>query len=177
MPSKVCKKSSIRASVWTAVLIALLPAAAAAGLMKNDPKGFGNIAWGTSLAARSDLAVARTGPNVTEYEFRGLAPSFGGVPVQSVRLSTVDEQFARVTIRYQGEETHKRILAYLEREYGPVERLPGQMMRGLNQQYNWRGSDSEINVTYQASTERGFLFIDSRTLAPRFNDNIADTAD
>ncbi|HJT19357.1 MAG TPA: hypothetical protein VJ746_02725 [Nitrospira sp.] len=157
--------------------MALLPGAGTAGLMKNDPKGFRNISWGTPLAGRSDLAVARTGPNVTEYEFRESAPSFGGVPVQSVRLSAVDEQFARVTIRYQGEETHKRILAYLEREYGPVERLPGQMMRGLNQQYNWRGTDSEINVTYQASTERGFLFIDSRTLAPRFNDNIADTAD
>ena len=145
--------------------------------MAKDPKGFRDIAWGSSLAARSDLSVARTGPNVTEYVFKELAPSFADVPVLSVRLSSVDEQFARVTIRYQGEDAHKRIMAYLEREFGPIERIPGQMMRGLNQQYNWRGTDSEINVTYQASTERGFIFIDSRNLAPRFNDNIADSAD
>jgi hypothetical protein len=68
-------------------------------------------------------------------------------------------------------------MTYLERQFGPIERIPGQMMRGLNQQYNWRGSDSEINVTYQANTERGFMFLDSRTLAPRFNDHIADSAD
>jgi hypothetical protein len=114
---------------------------------------------------------------VTEYELKGVAPSFGGVPVQSIRLSSVDDQFARVTIRYQGEESHKLILAYLEREFGSIERIPGQMMRGLNQQYNWRGNDSEINLTYQASTERGFVFIDSRTLAPRFNDHITDSAE
>jgi hypothetical protein len=32
-------------------------------------------------------------------------------------------------------------------------------------------------VTYQANTERGFIFIDSRTLAPRFNDHITDSAE
>ena len=51
------------------------------------------------------------------------------------------------------------------------------MARGLNQQYNWRGSDTEINLTYQAGTERGYIFIDSRTLAPRFNDYITDSAE
>jgi hypothetical protein len=51
------------------------------------------------------------------------------------------------------------------------------MMRGLNQQYTWRGTDTEINLTYHANTERGYIFIDSRTLAPRFNDRITDSAE
>lgn len=93
------------------------------------------------------------------------------------RLLSVDEQFARVTIRYQGDPAHKNIMAYLEREFGKIERIPGQMLRGLNQQYSWRGTDTEINVTYQASTEKGFVFIDSRSLAPRFNDLHGDTVD
>ncbi len=112
-----------------------------------------------------------------EFQFKDAAPSFAGIPVDSVRLSAVDEQFARVTVRYQGEKTHRHILQYLEQQFGAIERLPGQMMRGLNQQYNWRGSDSEINLTYQAGTERGFIFLDSRTLAPRFNDQITDSAE
>ncbi len=145
--------------------------------MTNDPKGFQNIVWGAPLNARTDLEVTRVGLHVIEYQLKGVAPSFAGSPVESLRLSSVDEQFARVTIRYRGEATHKQILTYLEREFGPIERLPGQMMRGLNQQYNWRGPESEINVTYQAGTERGFIFIDSRNLAPLFNDHIADTAD
>src|SRR4029078_8879516 len=117
------------------------------------------------------------GPNIIEYRFKNTPPSFADIPVESLHLSTVDDQFARVTIRYRGEDTHKRILAYLESEFGRMERLPGQMLRGLNQQYNWRGSESEINLTYQAGTERGYLFLDSRTLAPRFNDLLADTAE
>lgn len=145
--------------------------------MTKDPKGFRDIAWGSSLSARPDLMVKHTGHHLREYEFTRDAPSFGGIPVDSVRLTSIDEQFARVTIRYKGDQIHKRILLYLEEEFGPLERLPGQMVRGLNQQYNWRGTDSEINMTYQASTERGFIFIDSRTLAPLFNDQIADTAD
>jgi hypothetical protein len=90
---------------------------------------------------------------------------------------SVDEQFARVTIHYQGDDRHKQILAYLEKQFGSLERVPGQMVRGLNQQYTWRGTDTEITVTYHASTEQGFVFIDSRTLAPRFNDHISDTAE
>ncbi|HEU4685226.1 MAG TPA: hypothetical protein VFS39_12055 [Nitrospira sp.] len=174
---RAISRHALVALIAAAGVLFAVPERSGAVAMKNDPKGFRNISWGSSLGNKAELAVLRTVPNVTEYEFTNIAPSFAGIPVQSLILSTVDEQFARVTIRYQGEETHKRILAYLEREYGPVDRLPGQMMRGLNQQYNWRGTDSEINLTYQASTERGFVFIDSMTLAPRFNDNIADTAD
>lgn len=159
------------------VLFFLHPARSDAGSMVNDPKGFHNIAWGAALTVRTDLEPTRKGPNIIEYQFKNTPPSFANIPVESLRLSTVDDQFARVTIRYHGEETHKRILAYLEGEFGRTEHLPGQMLRGLNQQYNWRGTESEINLTYHASTERGFVFLDSRSLAPRFNDLLADTAE
>lgn len=144
----------------------------------NDPKGFHNIAWGAPLTARPEMEVTRAGPHVDEYRLKNEVTTFAGVPVESIRYLTVDQLFARVTIRYQGESSHKQIVAYLQQQFGPLERLlPGQMMRGLNQQYNWRGSETEINLTYNASTERGFIFIDSRSLAPRFNDQLADTGD
>src|SRR5262245_19801274 len=154
-----------------------IPTLANAVSMTNDPKGFRNIVWGTALNARTDLEPTRQGPTIVEYQFKNTPPVFAAIPVDSLHLSTVDDQFARVTIRYRGEQTHKKILAYLESEFGRMERLPGQMLRALNQQYNWRGSESEINLTYQAGTERGYLFLDSRTLAPRFNDLLADTAE
>lgn len=145
--------------------------------MVNDPNGFQTMAWGIALTTRSDLEITRPGPHVNEYQLRGSPPSYGGVPVERLRFLSVDEQFARVTIQYQGDDRHKQILAYLKQQFGSLERVPGQMMRGLNQQYNWRGADTEINLTYHANTERGFIFIDSRTLAPRFNDHIADTGE
>ena len=61
--------------------------------------------------------------------------------------------------------------------YGAIDSPPGQMLRGLNQQYTWRGPDTEISLTYQANRDRGFIFIESRNLAPRFQDRIADTAE
>lgn len=164
------------------VLLGLLfcmscPFLAHAGPMVNDPNGFQNLAWGIALTATPGLEVTRAGPHVNEFQLRDSQPLFAGIPVESVRFLSVDEQFARVTIRYQGDDRHKQILTYLEQQFGPLERIPGQMMRGLNQQYNWRGTDTEINLTYHANTERGFIFIDSRTLAPRFNDHITDSAE
>lgn len=159
------------------LLCLTLPLLAHAVPMVNDPNGFQNLAWGMALTTRPDLEIARAGPHVNEYRLRDSPPLYAGIPVESLRLLSVDEQFARVTIHYQGDHLHKQILAYLEQQFGSLERIPGQMMRGLNQQYTWRGTDTEINVTYHANTERGFVFIDSRTLAPRFNDHITDSAE
>lgn len=153
------------------------PLSAQAVPMVNDPNGFQNLTWGATLTARPDLEVTTAGPHVNEFQLRNNAPAYAGIPVDSVRFLAVDDQFARVTIRYQGDDRHKQILTYLEQQFGSLERIPGQMMRGLNQQYTWRGIDTEINLTYHANTERGYLFIDSRTLAPRFNDRITDSAE
>ena len=170
---------------YTGLYVALLgfllclsrPLLAHAVPMVNDPNGFQNLAWGVALTSRPDLEITRAGPHVNEYRLKESTPSYAGIPVESLRLLSVDEQFARVTIRYQGDDRHKQILAHLEQQFGSIERVPGQMMRGLTQQYNWRGSETEINLTYQAGTERGYIFFDSRTLAPRFNDYITDSAE
>ena len=145
--------------------------------MMNDPKGFQNIAWGTPLTARQDLETLRPGTHVAEYRRKPEQLTFAGAEMTSILYVSIDDQFARVTIRYQGEQVHKQVLTFLEAQFGSLQRVPGQMTRGLNQQYNWRGSDTEINLTYQAGTERGYIFFDSRTLAPRFNDDITDSAD
>jgi len=160
---------------WLSVIVAAPPVAAVT--LENDPKGFYEIAWGTPLNNRPDVEVTKQGAHVAEYQLKNGTPSFAGTTVESIRLVSVDEQFARVTIRYHGEQTHKQIMQYLEQRFGPIERIPGQMMRGLNQQYNWRGAETEINLTYQANTERGYVFLDSRTLAPRFNDLITDSSE
>ncbi len=143
--------------------------------MTNDPGGFHDIPWGTSLSSRQDLEPIQADPHIAEY-LRKIEPSsFAGTQMTSVLYVSVDDQFARVIIRYQGDHVHRQVLGFLESRFGRLEHIPGQMARGLSQQYNWRGSDTEINLTYQASTERGYIFIDSRTLAPRFNDDITSS--
>nr|MBI3612399.1 hypothetical protein [Nitrospirota bacterium] len=158
--------------VWGALA---LPVAADAGALLNDPKGFRNIPWGTALAHQTELTLVQNMDRVMGYEAHKEPPRLGETAVESVRFFTIDGQFGRVTIRYQGKDTHDAVLAYLQSQFGPIDRSPGSMMRGLNQQYNWRGADTEINLTYEAKRERGYLFIESRSLSPRFNDALADT--
>ena len=48
------------------------------------------------------------------------------------------------------------------------------MIRGLNQEYTWRGHTIHISVTYRGLQEQGFLFIENRTLAPDFLDALTE---
>ena len=75
------------------------PMLAGAVSMTNDPKGFRNIVWGTALNTRTDLEPTRQGPNIIDYRFKNAPPTFADIPVESLQLSTVDDQFARVTVR------------------------------------------------------------------------------
>lgn len=165
---------------WIAVLI-LLPLvgmdSAWAVSMTDDPKGFRDVLWGTVLSSRQDVEPVRSSAHIIEYLPKTDPLSFADTQMTSILYLSVDGQFARVTIRYHGSTVHKEVLNFLETHFGRLDRVPGQMTRGLTQQYNWRGSDTEINLTYQAGTERGYIFFDSRTLAPRFNDHITDSAE
>jgi hypothetical protein len=145
--------------------------------MTRDPQGYQGFAWGTSLADSQRLVLADNGPHIKGYEMKGQSPSFGDTPVDLLRFIELEGRFARITVRYHGKETHARVMEYLQQEYGPIDRTPGAVTRGAGQQFNWRGTDTEINVTYDATRERGFVFIDSAVLAPRFNDLITDSSE
>jgi hypothetical protein len=162
-------------ALFPAALLAPAPAAHAV-VMVNDPKGFNEIAWGAPLDNRPELALVNTARRIKEYDLRSGPLPLGEAKVDTMRLSAVDGKFARVTIRYRGKDVHARLLAHLQAQYGPLDRTPGQTMRGFNQQYNWRGTDTEINMTYEGQGERGFLFIESTVLAPRFNDTLPESA-
>lgn len=154
----------------TLFLFACMSVPASAGEMERDPGGFSGIRWGAKLADVPELVQVEAGDRLQTYEFKNGPPPLGDARPDSVRLIAINGQFARATIRYRGAQTHARILAYLEREFGPTDRIPGSMIRGLNQEFNWRGADTEVNLTYEGFGERGIIFIESRTLAPRFND-------
>ena len=140
-----------------------------------DINGFYGILWGSNLADVSNLVLVQSTPQIQTYELKGGPVKLGEAEVH-MQLVAIDGQFARASIRYLGEANHARMLAYLQSRFGPIEGSPGSMIRGLNQQYTWRNDETEVNLTYQSSPERGSVFIESRTLAPRFTDLLPDDA-
>ncbi len=158
------------------MLAVLAPPALAVRITEEDPNGFHGIRWGAALAEVPDLTLVESSKRTQTYELKQGPPTLGEVAVDELRFVAIKGQFARVMVRYSGEETHKRVMAYLEEQFGPVDRTPGMMMRGLNQQFTWRGPETEVNLTYQGHQERGSLFIESRTLAPRFMDVLPEHA-
>jgi hypothetical protein len=167
----------LQTHTWLLVCVVCLGILAArtllAGTMSDDPKGFLGFAWGASLDGSPDLILQESTDRTRAFEPKS-GPRLGEVLLESVRLIVIDGQFARVMIRYRGAPTHKQILRYLEHQFGAIDRTPGTTMRGLDEHYNWRGPDTEVNLTYGEAKQQGYLFIESRSLAPRFNEGILD---
>lgn len=147
-----------------------------ARVMEKDPLGFYGIKWGQSLGNRAEFVRIESGDHIDTYALKNPHPQIGGIRVESIKFLTHDHRLAKVTIRYRGEKTHHSLLKYLESQYGEIHLNPGSMMRGLNQQYTWRGPETEINITYRGLGERGFMVVASRVLAPRFLDSISDNS-
>jgi hypothetical protein len=147
---------------------------AQASVIENDPQGFQGIRWGTDLNTLPNLVLVDQSDHIQTYVFVEQPPRFGEVSVESIKLLAIDQQLARVLIRYHGEQTHSRIVKFLESAFGKIDLRRGAMVRGLNQQYFWRGMETEINLTYHGFRERGYLVMQSRVLAPGFLDVLSD---
>jgi hypothetical protein len=153
----------------------LWPGPVPAVTMVNDPQGFGGIAWGSAFRESEEYVLAESSPRIKGYELKQGPPPLGEARIDAMRLLTIDGKFARVMVRYQGTQTHAKVLAYLEAKYGPLDRTPGQLSVGTLVLHNWRGPETEVNLTFDVKRERGVIFIESRTLMPVFQDAVSDT--
>jgi hypothetical protein len=92
-----------------------------------------------------------------------------------MKFTTIDDQFARVTVRYQGRATHDRILAYLQSLYGPLDDTPGQFSVGPVKFYAWQGFETEITLRYESRVDRGIIFFESQVLRAKIADGNSST--
>ena len=88
-----------------------------------------------------------------------------------MRFSTIDGRFARVMVRYNGKETHDRLLGFLQKRFGPLDRTPGQIAGGAVKFFDWQGADSEIILRYDVRTSQGIIFFESQASAAKFNES------
>lgn len=145
--------------------------------MVKDPKGFEGIPWGAAFSETADFVLVENDPRVKAYELKQGPPPLGPATVDVMRFLTIDGQFARVTIRYHGIDTHRQIVAYFQSTYGPLDLTPGQITRGAVQQLNWRGDETQIILTYESHKDRGIIFFESPALASRIEGGMAPDPD
>jgi len=153
-------------SGWTT----LFPYPSLAVPMLKDPKGFEGIPWGASFSETSEFLLVENGSRIKGYELKQGPPELGSAKIDSMRFLTFDGRFARVVIRYHGQQTHERIVSYFQSLYGPLDRTPGQISKGPVQQFNWQGEDSEITLTYEGMKDRGIIFFEHRPSALKFSE-------
>ncbi len=141
----------------------------------NDPNGFENIPWEATFSETDQFVKVEDAGRLQTYEIKGTAPTLGTTAVDSMRFTTFEGKFGRVTVRYNGKDTHEHILAYLQSTYGPLDRTPGQIAVGPIKVYAWHGFDTEVTLRYETKTERGIIFFESRTLREKLAEGNSGT--
>jgi hypothetical protein len=162
-----------------AVSCALLLSSGTAGAvaMKEDPKGFEGIPWGATLSESETFGKVEDTGRLKTYELKGGPPSIGLAKVESMKFTTVDDRFARVTVRYHGKETHDQLLAFLQSRYGPLDRTPGQFTGGPVKIFAWQGVETAVSLRYETPTDRGIIFFENPSLASRIEGAMAPEPD
>lgn len=150
------------ASVWAVPIV-------------NDPNGFEGLQWGLVFSEGEQFSKVEDAGRLQTYELKGTPPALGSTPVDSMRFTTFEGKFGRVTIRYTGKETHERILTYLQSTYGPLDRTPGQIAVGPVKVYAWHGFDTEVTLRYETAVQRGIIFFESRTLREKLSEGNSGT--
>ncbi len=173
MNAGFCKRTTLPVALIFCVLHAATSALAVP--LVNDPNGFEDIHWGTSLAEMEQFARIEDAGRLAIYEQIKQAPALGTIPVDSIRFTTFEKKFGRVTVRYSGSETHERILTYLQSKYGPLDRTPGQITVGPVKVYVWHGFHTEVALRFETGTDRGIIFFESLTLPEKLSDGTSAT--
>ena len=155
----------------SAIFSMWLPAAVLAVPLQNDPNGFEGIPWGASFSESETFIRIEDSGRTQTYELKGMSPTLGSAPVDSMRFSTIDGGFARVTVRYSGKDTHDQLLAFLQQRFGPLDRTPGQIAGGAVKVFDWRGPDSDIILRYDMRTSLGIIFFESQVFRGKFNES------
>jgi hypothetical protein len=167
----------VETAVSILLSVCLFNTAAFAVQMKEDPKGFEGIPWGAALSESETFGKVEDAGRLKTYELKGGPPSFGPAKVESMKFITVDDRFARVTVRYQGKETHDQLLSFLQARYGPLDRTPGQFTKGAVKIFAWQGLETEVSLRYETRTDRGIIFFENPALASRIEGAMAPEPD
>ena len=145
--------------------------------MKEDPKGFEGIPWGATLSESETFGKVEDAGRLKTYELKGGAPSFGPTKVESMKFITVDDRFARVTVRYHGKDSHDQLLTFLQSRYGAIDRTPGQFTGGAVKIFAWQGDETDVSLRYDTRTDRGIIFFENPSLASRIEGAMAPEQD
>ena len=126
--------------------------------MENDPNGFEGIPWGAAFTESDQFVKVEDAGRIQTYELTSTPRKLGPATVESMKFSTIEGKFARVMVKYTGKETHDRLLAFLQQQFGPIDQTPGQNGRRRGQVLQLAGADSAIILRYDLQTSQGVIF-------------------
>ena len=141
----------------------------------NDPNGFEDIPWGTTLSDQDRFVKIEDTGRFQTYELKERPSKLGPTPVDSMRFTTFQNRFGRVIVRYGGHASHETILAYLQSTYGLLDQTPGQIAVGPVKVYAWHGIHTEVTLRFESNLDRGIIFFESRTLRERWSEESPST--
>jgi len=164
-----------QAGLFAGLVLCLISESAPAVPIADDPNGFEDIPWGATFSDHARFVKTEDTGRLQTYELKEQPPRLGTTPVDSMRFTTFQNRFGRVTVRYSGAAAHETLLIYLQSTYGPLDRTPGQIAVGPVKVYAWHGVHTEVTLRFESTLDRGIIFFESRTLRERWSEESPST--
>jgi hypothetical protein len=163
-------KGALALSALTSILVS---GPVLAVRISNEPNGFNEYTWGSSLASFPalqqvrELGKAESGERIGIYEKPGEVITLNGVPLSRIRYRFVEGQLASVGLSYEGRESRDKLLQWIEEHYGKV--TPAE--RRMFSQVEWIGEKTAVTLSYYNSRKEGTLLFISSTIRYRLFDS------
>lgn len=148
-------------ALWLALWLAL-PAAAEQLNLKDDPQGFGGLAWGTPLDQTQGLWLAGKDLSLGGLDiYHSEAPrqEFEGVALKKALYVFWRDRFLAVDLEVEGPEAFAALKKACLDKFGPG----FQPQRYLERHY-WVGPQTQASLEYQEVRQRARLRLHSREL-------------
>jgi hypothetical protein len=140
----------------------------------NEPNGFNEYSWGSSLASFpalqkvKELGKAEGGERIIVYENPGEVVTLNGVPLTRIRYRFVDGQLESIVLSYEGRESRDKLLQWVEEHYGKLT-LPERRLQFT--QVEWLGEKTEVTLSYNHIKKEGTLLFISPAIRYRLFDS------
>ncbi len=142
------------------VIIALGPLSAGAIELTEDPGGFDGRKWGTPVGEMPPLVPLKSDGEFKTFSHDGPTPPIGEIATEAIQYRFYKERLESVTVRYRGDETHQKLVAYLANRFGRITSMKSTIVRYAD----WQGPETLIAMKFDAVNSVGVLLFSSRAL-------------
>jgi len=153
---------------WFILLILLLCLLAIPAIVRADVDGVGGMRWGSNLAdlqKTRKLTLAKEGgkSGASLYALENETLRFGKAALTGINYSFAKDRLQGAILLFSGPKNFAAVKAEAMTKFGESKKIE----QGGEEMYNWSGTITSVILSYNRSTQAGYLFMKAKKMPPQ----------